>query len=87
MEIKAEVRKFVIENLVTYAPRLTLGDDTPLISGGLIDSIGMISLVRFIENRFGIVFSPREIDANGLDTLEGIENLVSRKLAQSARPL
>jgi acyl carrier protein len=85
VEIKVEVRKYLIENLMTDGPAISLGDTTPLITGGLIDSIGMISLVRFIESRFGIVFAPREIDAQRLDTLDEIESLVSRKLAQAAR--
>jgi acyl carrier protein len=85
VEIKVEVRKYLIENLMTDGPAISLGDTTPLITGGLIDSIGMISLVRFIEGRFGIVFAPREIDAQRLDTLDEIENLVSRKLTQAAR--
>ena len=83
MEIKADVRKFIVENLVTDAPRLALDDTTPLITGGLIDSIGMISLVRFLETHFRVTFAPREVDANSLDTLERIEALVSKKLAPS----
>ena len=85
MEIKVEVRKYLIENLMTDGAAISLADTTPLITGGLIDSIGMISLVRFIEGRFGIVFAPREIDAQRLDTLDEIESLVSRKLTQAAR--
>jgi len=85
VEIKVEVRKYLIENLMTDGAAISLGDTTPLITGGLIDSIGMISLVRFIEGRFGIVFGPREIDAQRLDTLDEIESLVSRKLTQAAR--
>ena len=85
MEIKVEVRKYLIENLMTDGAAISLGDTTPLITGGLIDSIGMISLVRFIEGRFGIVFAPREIDAQRLDTLDEIERLVSKKLTQAAR--
>jgi len=85
VEIKVEVRKYLIENLMTDGPAISLGDTTPLITGGLIDSIGMISLVRFIEGRFGIVFAPREIDAQRLDTLDEIESLVSKKLTQAAR--
>jgi acyl carrier protein len=85
VEIKVEVRKYLIENLMTDGAAISLGDTTPLITGGLIDSIGMISLVRFIEGRFGIVFAPREIDAQRLDTLDEIESLVSRKLTQAAR--
>jgi acyl carrier protein len=87
VEIKAEVRNYVVENLMNGGPAISLDDTTPLITGGLIDSIGMISLVRFIEGRFGIVFAPREIYAQRLDTLDGIASMVSAKLAQASRPL
>ena len=86
MEIKVEVRKYVIENLMNDVSAVSLSDTTPLITGGLIDSIGMISLVRFIESRFGIVFAAREVDAQRLDTLEAIESLVAKKMAEAPRP-
>jgi len=87
MDVKAEVRGFIVENFMTDGLGISLDDTTPLITGGLIDSIGMIGLVRFIEGRFGITFAPREVDPSGLDTLERIEKLVSRKLtpAQQSR--
>ena len=47
-DIKAEVRRYVLES---FAGGDFLDDSTPLITGGLIDSMGMISLVRFIEQR------------------------------------
>ena len=84
MEIKAEVRKFIVENLLRHAPRVSLADNTLLITDGLIDSIGVISLVRFLEDRFRIRFGPREVDAYSFDTLEQIEGVVSKKLAPVA---
>lgn len=78
-EIKAPVRRYVQENFYGASPQ-RVGDATPLITGGIIDSIGMIGLVAFIEQRFKIVFQPSEINAQGLDTLDRIEALVRRKL-------
>ena len=81
MEIKAEVRKYLIENLMTDGAAISLGDTTPLITGGLIDSIGMIGLVNFLETRFKVEFVPREIDVHSLNTLEQIDDLIRKKLA------
>jgi len=47
------------------------------------DSIGMLALVDFIENRYAIEFMPREIDVYTLDTVERIESLIHAK--QSGR--
>jgi acyl carrier protein len=87
MDIKSDVRGFVVENFIPVGFEVPLDDSTPLITGGLIDSIGMIGLVRFIEGRFGITFVPREVDPHSLDTLERIESLVSKKLTETQQPL
>ncbi|MGA2742147.1 MAG: acyl carrier protein [Bryobacteraceae bacterium] len=85
MDIKPEIRVYVIENYLPGGGNVTIEDTTPLITGGLIDSIGMIGLVRFLESRFQIEFTPRELDAHRLDTIEGIERLVLKKL-EACRP-
>ncbi|HXM39749.1 MAG TPA: acyl carrier protein [Bryobacteraceae bacterium] len=85
MDIRPEIRAYVIENFLPGGGSVTIEDTTPLITGGLIDSIGMIGLVRFIESRFQIEFTPREIDAHRLDTIEAIERLVLKKL-EGTRP-
>lgn len=79
-DIKPPVRRYVQENFFLAAPPNRLDDATPLITGGIIDSIGMIGLVAFIEERFKIEFLPSEINAQGLDTLDRIEALVRGKL-------
>ena len=81
-EIKAEVRKYVVDNFLLGAQRATIVEDAmPLITGGLIDSIGMIGLVAFLETRFDVEFMPREIDVHSLDTVERIEALIRKKMA------
>jgi acyl carrier protein len=81
MEIKAEVRQFIAENVLLGVHQTTIEDATPLITGGLIDSIGMIGFVAFLESRFAVEFMPREIDVHSVDTVERIEELIRRKLA------
>ncbi len=82
MEIKTEVRQYVIENFLSDAPDASLEDSTRLVTSGLIDSIGMIGLVDFIEGRFAIEFMPREIGVHNLDTVDQIEELIRKKLSK-----
>lgn len=81
MEIKTAVRQFIAENVLLGIHQTTIEDTTPLVTGGLIDSIGMIGLVSFLETRFKVEFVPREIDVHSLDTLEQIEEVIRKKLA------
>jgi acyl carrier protein len=81
--IKTEVREFVASHYLPDAAADTITDTMPLITSGIIDSIGMLALVDFIENRYAIEFMPREIDVYTLDTVERIESLIHAK--QSGR--
>jgi acyl carrier protein len=82
MDYKQEIRGYVAEHFLPGGQGLE--DTTPLISGGLIDSIGMLGLISFMESRFGVEFMPREVDAHTLDNLNLIAALIDRKLAAQA---
>ena len=82
MDYKQEIRGYVAEHFLPGGQGLE--DTTPLISGGLIDSIGMLGLISFMESRFGVEFMPREVDAHRLDNLNLIAALIDRKLAAKA---
>jgi acyl carrier protein len=79
MDYKQEIRGYVAEHFLPGGQGLE--DTTPLISGGLIDSIGMLGLISFMESRFGVEFMPREVDAHTLDNLNLIAALIDRKVA------
>ena len=81
MEIKTAVRQFIAENVLLGVHQTTIEDATPLVTGGLIDSVGMFGLVAFLESRFKVEFVPREINVHSLDTLEQIDELIRKKLA------
>ena len=79
MEIKSAIRQFIAENVLLGVHQATIEDSTPLVTGGLIDSIGMIGLVAFLESQFKVEFDPREINVQHLNTLEQIEELIRKK--------
>jgi acyl carrier protein len=81
MEIKSAIRQFIAENVLLGVHQAKIEDSTPLVTGGLIDSIGMIGLVAFLESHFKVDFDPREINVQHLNTLEQIEALIRKKLA------
>lgn len=80
MEIKATVRQFILDKYLQGAESQSLEDTTPLISTGIIDSIGVIDLLNFLEGQFGIEFMPGEIDRYHLDTVEQMDKVIREKL-------
>ena len=79
MEIKTEIREFVASHYLPDTSAEAISDTMPLITSGIIDSIGMLGLVDFIESRYAIEFMPREIDVHALDTVERIASLIHAK--------
>jgi acyl carrier protein len=80
MNIQAVVRQYILENHLRGEYSKGFEDTTPLISSGIIDSIGVLDLVNFIESRFQIEFMPREIAPHNLETVEQIYLAIQKKL-------
>jgi acyl carrier protein len=79
--IVSDVKAFVLENFLPGEDPENLTSDTPLITGGILDSIGTLKLVVFLENQFGITLEAHEASADHLDTLESIDKLIAAKVA------
>jgi acyl carrier protein len=79
MEIKDALRQY-FRTYLKGGESQDLQHDTPLLSSGIIDSIGVVGLIDFIENKFKIEFMPREIDRDSLETIDRIERVIKAKL-------
>jgi len=86
MEIKAALRQFVLDNYLRGAQDQNLEDTTPLITSGIVDSVGVIDLLNFVESQFGIEFMPGEIDRYHLNTVEQIHRIIREKLESKRSP-
>jgi acyl carrier protein len=78
-EIIRAVKQFILDEFLPGEPPESLTGDTPLISGGILDSIATLKLVMFLEDRFGIVLQAHEVDKQYLDTLDDITQLLVSK--------
>ena len=73
------IRDFVIREYLPGQEPATLGADVPLISSGVIDSVGTLKLVLFLEETYGVQIDAADIDAGRLDSLASISALVDAK--------
>jgi acyl carrier protein len=74
-----EMRKIIQEYVVKeYVEDDTeIGYDTPLISGGIVDSFSMVSLKRFLENKYKISIPDDKATPDAFDTVNKIVKLVN----------
>ena len=78
-EMKDIVLEYVIEEYLEDEDE-ELTYDTPLISGGIVDSFSMVSLKRFLENKYKISLPDDRATPEAFDTVNKIEELVKRFL-------
>jgi acyl carrier protein len=74
-EIKDIVLKYVIEEYAEDESE-TITYDTPLISGGIVDSFSMVSLKRFLENKYKISIPDEKASPEAFDSVNKICDLV-----------
>lgn len=78
-DIKSAVKEFILREFLPGEDPDELTDDTPLITGGILDSIATVKLVLFMEETFGISVEAHETDPEYIDTIESIAQLVVSK--------
>jgi acyl carrier protein len=83
-EIRSAVRTYILKEFLPGEDPDELKDDTPLITGGVLDSLATIKLVTFAEDRYGITFQAHEADMEHLNTISDIADLVLSKLSRNA---
>jgi len=82
--IKDSVKAFVIENFLFGDTSQNLADSDSLIENGVIDSTGVLELVAFIEDRYGVTVADADIVPANLDSLDRIAAFIATKTATQA---
>ncbi|MPZ47512.1 MAG: acyl carrier protein [Betaproteobacteria bacterium] len=77
--VRAKVKEFILSAFLPGEDPNELKDDTPLISGGILDSIATLKLVMFIEETFNVQVQAHEADKEHLDTITDIVALIASK--------
>ena len=78
-EIERIVRDFILREFLPGEDSSELTEDTPLITGGILDSISTLKLVVFLEERFSVTVEAHEASVEHLDTVAEIVRLVAEK--------
>jgi len=77
--VLARTRAFVEESFLYMRPRFVLGDDDRLFEKGVIDSMGVLELIGFLEPAFGVTVTDEEINEHNLGSLADIARYVASR--------
>ena len=82
MDIREEIKQFIIENLILESSIRDISDEDLLIESGIIDSMGILNLLAYLDEKFDISFSEGEITRENFGSLKRICALVEKKRTQ-----
>ncbi len=80
-EIRQAVHSYILHQFLPGEDPEELTDQTPLITGGILDSIRTLKLVVFLEDTFGVTVEAHEAGVENLDSVGQITRLIAGKKA------
>jgi acyl carrier protein len=78
-DVLAEVRAYIVDRFLFGQGGDRLGNDDSFLERSLIDSTGILEVVMYLEQRYGIKVSDDELVPDNLDSLNRIAAFVARK--------
>ncbi|WZO99802.1 acyl carrier protein [Isosphaeraceae bacterium EP7] len=78
-ETRNVVHDYILKTFLPGEDPSELTDETPLITGGILDSISTLKLVVFLEERFDVVVEAHEAGVENLDSVAQIVGLIDSK--------
>ena len=72
------IREFIVENFL-FEEDKNLKKDTSFLENGIINSVGILELVLFLEETFGFTVDDEELIPENLDSIANVVNYVQKK--------
>ena len=78
MVIQEKIRQFIVD--ASYAEDGKFDNDALIFEQGIMDSMGFMSIIEFIEDEFSVSPSNNELTEENFESINAISNFVQRKL-------
>jgi acyl carrier protein len=84
--MKQELRRFIADNFMFGMEDVQLSDEDSLVEKGLIDSTGILELVSFLEEKYGIDIDDTELVPENFDNINALVRFLDSKRVAIAKP-
>jgi acyl carrier protein len=81
--IEQQLRQFVVDNFMFGQDGDGLANDDSFLDRGIVDSMGVLELVGFLEESYGIKVQDQELIPANLDSIDNVVKFLERKLQSS----
>ena len=81
MTIRDQVRNFILTNFLFTDDQSKLEDGQSLMQSGAVDSTGIMELILFVDQTFGVTVEDDEMVPENLDSVDNVVAFLERKQA------
>ena len=78
MEHTKTIRDYIVENFL-FGDGETLQEDTSFLENGIVDSTGIMELLEFVEDEWGISVEDSELTPENFDSVSKVAAFVASK--------
>ena len=79
MSVKEKVRGYILENYLFSDVPAALADGDSFLDKGIIDSTGILEVIYFLEDEFGMSVEDDEMIPENLDSVDNIVAFINKK--------
>lgn len=77
--VEAKVRGYILENLMFSSNPEDLSSSASLLELGVIDSTGVLEIILYIEDEFGIQVKASEMLPENFDSVDNMTRFIRRQ--------
>jgi acyl carrier protein len=81
MDLPDQIRGYIVENFLFGDEGPLTSDDQSLLDSGIIDSVGVMELVSYLESDHGLQIQDEDLVPENLDSVANLAAFVRRKKA------
>ncbi len=82
VDLGREIRHFIVEVFAFGDDSALVSDDASLLESRVLDSTDVLELIVFVEGRFGIKVEDDEVMPENFDSVNKVQDFVTRKLGR-----
>jgi acyl carrier protein len=77
--VEQKIRDYILANYLFTGDASALGNDESFMKRGIIDSTGILEVIQFLHDEFGVQVADEEMIPENLDSVSNLVAFVARK--------
>lgn len=77
--LERDLKDFIRKEFLFDRPDTDLSNDLSLIESGIIDSLGIFTLISHLEDAFGVQIQPEDVVIENFETIDSIKKMIAER--------